>query len=348
MKNKVLFIVSPYFGGASRMTITIAKLLDPEKYTVKFLVYGPKMAEIKNYLPSECEVECLKIFNIWDFATLKIAYILKRDKITHVFSSFVFINTRVALAAKMVGNIRVILRNSNHLSHFSLVDKFLMKKIYPLADVIIAQQEEMKEELGNYIPKIKGKLIALQNILDASVVERNMLAPSPYKNDGEIRFIWMGRVTYTKGYDVLLRAFRLVRSKMVNAELYLLGKSDNDEYYKSLKSYIKENNLEHCVHFLGLLENPHSWVKHAHCFVLPSRMEGLPNALIEAMYIGIPVVSTSCIPIISRMIEDGYNGYIVPVDDENSMALAMIKALNLKNFKMTYKPSSVDEYRRLF
>ena len=102
------------------------------------------------------------------------------------------------------------------------------------------------------------------------------------------------------------------------------------------------------MHFIGFDSNPYKWIKNCDCFVLPSRLEGLPNALVEAMYMKRPIVSTTCIDIIKRMVQDGYNGYLVPTENPRAMAEAMIKAIKLRNFKMTYKPAQPEEFRRIF
>lgn len=346
-KKNVMFIISPFFGGASRMTINISNLLDRNVYNVYYLVYAPKMEEIRNYIPDDAVVFCLNIKNIWDFSTYKLYKIFKQHSIDIVFSSFTFINIRVAIASKIHGS-KTILRSSNFLKNFKMIERYLMKLTYPLADIVIAQQEEMRLELASYIPQLGSKLITLHNFMDYTQIDENIKEGNPYYDDNQIRFIWMGRVTKTKGYDVLLNAFAIVRNELPNAHLYLLGRYEEDEFYRELKRFIREKHLESFVHFEGLVKNPHKWVKHADCFVLPSRLEGLPNALLEAMYIGIPVVSTTCIPIISRIVEEGVNGYTVPVEDPNAMAIAMINALSLKNCHLNYDPASRSEYLSLF
>ncbi len=347
-KKKILFFVSPTVGGATRMTINIAKLMLKEGHQVKFIVYGGEILETKDALPKNSEYEVLRLRNIWDFPIIRMTRLFKKEKATHVFSSLVFLNLRVILAAKIAG-IKAVVRNDNNLSYFRNDNRILMKFIYPLADHIIAQQEEMRDELTKYLPSCKDKIIALQNIFDSQLVDKNIKADNPYNDNASVRYVWSGRLQPAKGHDVLIKAFNIVHKKLSQAHVYILGKIDNQNvYYNKMQQYIKQNNLENYVHFVGFQSNPHVWMKYASCFVLPSRTEGLPNALVEAMYIGKPVVVTRCVPVIERMVEDGYNGYIVPVDDIKAMAEKMIEALNLNDFVMKYKPSSPDSYIKLF
>ena len=81
---------------------------------------------------------------------------------------------------------------------------------------------------------------------------------------------------------------------------------------------------------------------------MPSRLEGLPNALIEAMYLERPVVATKCIPVVSRIVDDGKNGYLAESENILSIAECMVKALTLQHVKMTYKPSTNEDFIRLF
>ena len=111
---------------------------------------------------------------------------------------------------------------------------------------------------------------------------------------------------------------------------------------------VKDKGLQDYIHFVGYDDNPYRWMKFCDCFVLPSRIEGLPNVLVEAMYLGRPVVATKCIPFISRMVDDGKNGILCETENPQALANAMIKAVDLKNFKMTYKPSTADDFIKIF
>ena len=102
------------------------------------------------------------------------------------------------------------------------------------------------------------------------------------------------------------------------------------------------------MHFTGFSDNPYKWLKYADCFVLASRREGLPNTLIEASYVGVPVVATKCLGVISDIVKDGYNGYMVEMDDVDGMSDAMAKAVLLRDFTMVYKGATKNDFVSLF
>ena len=148
---------------------------------------------------------------------------------------------------------------------------------------------------------------------------------------------------------MLIKAIGKVISILPNAHLYLVGKYDRgSSYFNDINDYIKRHQLEKNVHFIGFDANPYRWVKNCDCYVMPSRLEGLPNSLIDAMYLRKPVVATKCIPVIERIVKDGYNGYLAENNNVDSIVEKMIAALRLKNFTMTYKPVDKRDIINLF
>jgi glycosyltransferase involved in cell wall biosynthesis len=86
---------------------------------------------------------------------------------------------------------------------------------------------------------------------------------------------------------------------------------------------IKQLELEQDVSLMGFVQNPYPYMAHASLFVLPSRWEGLPTALVEALYLGVPIVATDCPGGSREILQGGKFGRLVPVDDPFILAEAM-------------------------
>ena len=86
----------------------------------------------------------------------------------------------------------------------------------------------------------------------------------------------------------------------------------------------KELKVSNKVHFHGYIKNPYPYYKFADLFVLSSKWEGLPNVVLESLFLKTPVVVTNCIPYLGKIIKSGKNGYIVEYGDYQSMANAIL------------------------
>ena len=348
-KKKVLFFLPPTVGGAERMTVLIAKMLPRDEFEVKFVIVGRALGDIVKFIPKDYETDLLNIRGLWDFCTLRIAKFVRKERPYAVFSSLMYLNARIIWASKPFG-VRTVVRNNIDFFNALPKNRWLAKLSYRWADYIIAQQEEMRDGIISKTHSNPQKVIALQNPIDTVLIDEKVKVPSPYHSkDESIKFVWTARIDKTKGQDLLLRAFSIVHKEIPNSKLYLIGKYDTaDTYYQGLRQYIRDSGLSKSAFMLGFDDNPYRWVANADCYVMPSRKEGLPNSLIDAMYLGKPVVATTCIPVVSRIVKDGYNGLLVAPEDIEAMAVAMKKALQLKRFQMTYKGASKDDFINLF
>ena len=350
MKRKVLFFLPSSTGGAERMTITLAKMLPPDEFEVKFVIVHRSLGTIVNFIPPEYEVIHIPVHNIWCAATLRMINVIRREKPDMVFCSLLYLNYRLIVAARICGA-KVIVRNNitfnEYVSNYKRTMVFLT---YRWADKVIAQQEEMHDEIIEFTGLSTQKVITLHNPIDTDSIDVKAKQPSPYIHaEKQLKYVWVARFSREKGHDLLIKALHLVRKKNSNAHLYLVGKFEQaGAFFQELTRLIDSLDLKDYVHLVGFDSNPYRWVKNGDVYVMPSRLEGLPNSLIDAMYLGKPVVATRCIPVIDRIVEDGYNGYVVPSEDVEAMAEAMLKAPELKGFEMTYKPASKEEIIALF
>jgi len=133
----------------------------------------------------------------------------------------------------------------------------------------------------------------------------------------------VGRLTKVKDYPTLIQAFERIRAEHP-AKLVILG--EGEERY-SLETLIQELGVGEDISLPGFVDNPFKYLARASVFVLSSRLEGLPNALIQALAIGTPVVSTDCASGPREILDSGRYGILVPVGDVNRLAEAVIESI---------------------
>jgi glycosyltransferase involved in cell wall biosynthesis len=125
-----------------------------------------------------------------------------------------------------------------------------------------------------------------------------------------------------KAFDVLLNAWNLVAKQDSSARLILLGDGDRTQW----ECMVKSMGLESSAQFAGWTPDPADYYRRAALFVLPSRSEGMSNALLEAQSWGLPCV-VSNIPGNLALVDDGLNGLVVPAGDAPALAQAILRLL---------------------
>lgn len=347
-RKKVLFFLNSSTGGAERVTVTIGKMLPRDRYEVVFVLAGKTMGTMGDFIPEGYRVEHIVFRNIWLGVKRRFYEVLRRERPYAVFCSSMTHSVRLIQAARKVGGIKIVIRNCNYFKTLRWDQLLYCKLTYKYADIIIAQQEEMRQDILSHIKLDPNKVIALQNPLDKGYIAKKSNMPSPYREKDAIKYLWVGRFDRTKGQDILAKAFVIVDKRNPKARLYFVGNHRDDAFFHSVEQTLKDGDCINRVHFVGYDPNPYRWMKHCDCFVLPSRIEGLPNSLIEAQYLGRPAVAATCIPIISRIVEDGVTGYTVPPEDPEAMAEAMLKAPALGTIQSTYHSANDEEFIKLF
>lgn len=352
MKKKILFFIQNGVGGAERMTINIAKLLPLSEWDITFCkVSIPctlQNGRIDDFIPNNYKLTNISwssqiaiIKQMWD--------IMKRIKPDVVFSSLMPYNQRLLLLRPLFKSTRFIVRNDNYLFTISPVKRFALKHTYRNASTIIAQTEEMKSELCELGLKA-DKIVVLHNILDTELINSKANAPSPFPNDSTTRYVSVGRFAAQKGFDILVKAFAEVIKEKPDSELYIVGdyETNGKIVYNELLALIKNLNITNNVFFVGYTDNPYRYIKNASVYVLSSRYEGLPNVLVEAQFLKTPSAAVKCVPIISRMINDGFNGFLAEPENPHSLAKAMISSSKIEEVIPIYKSSSKEDFISIF
>jgi glycosyltransferase involved in cell wall biosynthesis len=184
------------------------------------------------------------------------------------------------------------------------LNKLLVRILYPKADLIIAVSHGVKQSLINLgIEEEKIKVIYNPYPID----EIRELAKEPLGSHEEIFkhpvSITAGRLTKQKGQWYLIRFFKALKEKHKDLKLVILGEGELKDYLVKLseelglKTYVWDRDKlseSFDVYFLGFQKNPFKFIARSKLFVFPSLWEGFPNALVEAMACGVPVVSSDC------------------------------------------------------
>jgi glycosyltransferase involved in cell wall biosynthesis len=167
------------------------------------------------------------------------------------------------------------------------------------------------------------------------VYEERLLAKEP---GGEVNILSVGRLTAQKDQGVLLEAFAKLTSA-VPARLWILGEGPER---RSLESQVSAMGLESSVQMPGWVDDLSTYQRMADLFVLSSRWEGMPLAMLEAMACGIPVVSTDCPTGPREVLADGDHGGLVPVGDSERLAEAMEEELMAQRDPITLRMRAED------
>ena len=166
--------------------------------------------------------------------------------------------------------------------------RLLYRLLYRRADRVICQSRAMAEDLARETGVRSEQIAVLPNPVDLEGILAARNAPSAWSGPGP-HLLAVGRLSREKGFDLLIEALASLRSRYPEADLILVG-SGREEV--SLKELCRSLEIDAAVHFAEQVETPYAFFRGATLFVLSSRYEGMPNALLEAAAGGLPLVST--------------------------------------------------------
>lgn len=191
------------------------------------------------------------------------------------------------------------------------ITRCMVRLLYPLANKIVFQT---KRSLQYFSKKILQKGIVIPNPISVSYY-----ASSEKKK----KIVSVGRLTKQKNQALLIKAFATIKKDFPEYELYIYG---DGELLNELILLTKSLGIEGFVHFEGNVPDVHEQIADAELFVLSSDYEGLSNALLEALMMGLPCISTDCAGA-DEMIKNEENGILVHVGDEKGLVAAIKKVL---------------------
>ena len=334
MESKITFFAASLRGGgAERSIVNLINNFTQKKIPVDLVLVSMEGPFI-DLLPAGIGLINLDKNRVFQ-STWGLVNYLKSEQPSILISTMPHVNI-VAIVAKLIARVKtknvirdvttINIKDSNAFSIKSKLISFSARKLYPKADYIVAVSKGVAEDLS-MILNIPFDNI---NIIYDPIVDDSMLklaeeqVTHPWFKEKDIKLILAaGRLTPKKDFPTLLKAFSAVRQR-IKTKLIILGEGPE----RSILEYqINKLNLVDNVDLPGFISNPFNYMKNADLFVLSSKVEGLPNVLIQAMAVGTPVVATNCHSGPAEILENGRYGPLVPVGDSEALAEAMLKIL---------------------
>ncbi len=313
---KITFIIgSMTGGGAERVISVLANSFANRGYDVSLLtiiednVSYELSPNIKYFANKSNEVEKFKRIKSRYSFTKRVLKEIKPD----VLISFTTEINIYALVASLGLNIKTIIseRNDPYKDPPSKITRLLRNIIYYLSDWYVFQTEDAKAYFSKTIQN-KGSIIP-------NPLKNNL--PDRYKGIRKREFVTVARLSKQKNLKMLIDAFSMFCSEYKNYVLKIYG---DGPLHDEIEDYIKKKGLSDQILLMGFVKDVHSYIIDASAFVLTSDYEGISNAMLESLAIGIPTICTDCPAGGAKMfIESGVNGILIPVKDTKALYFAM-------------------------
>lgn len=317
-----IFLGSLGGGGAERVTCSLANYLCNRGHEIEILTMSDADAgySVNKKVKRTCLLSAIERKNIIFDNVRRINRLRKhmRSRNIDVYVVLLPATTILMLLFSGITDAKIIAAERANPESYPKVTKFLLKLLAYRADRWIFQTEEIKNWYDSC--SISARSVVIPNPIC------DKFDSVPYKGIREKRVVGVGRLTKEKNFKLLIDAFAIVYREYTDYCLEIYG--DGGER-AVLDSYVRELGLENVIRLPGYTREVREIVKRSTVFVLSSDNEGMPNALIEAMALGVPCISTDCGGGGAKfLIKNGENGIIVPTKDVNGLASAIINLLS--------------------
>lgn len=314
-------------GGAERVFVNLAEYFQSRGYQIVMVTQYRKAEEyaladgikrvISDIAPQETTGSRLvnfwrrvrKLHRIWkeEMPDLVLSCVGKNNFMTIVTTMF----TRTKPVVSVVGEAKE--------EYPGRVMKFLANLLFPYASGVILQTERSRSFFSE---KVSKAAVILPNSLNPLFMRKR------FQGERDRRIVSVGRLDANKNHEMMIRAFAALADRYPEYTLTIYGEG---ELREALQKLIGSVGLENRIFLPGVIPDVADQIEKAALFLLTSYSEGISNALIEAMALGLPVITTD-VPSggTQELIRHGVNGLIIPAGDEKALENALDKLLSDK------------------
>lgn len=319
MKRHIFFIGTLCNGGAERVVSILAGHMAKQGMDVEILTYYD--------MPVSYELdERVKLTAVETMtgSTNKVKNLLAIrkyfKKYGNVVISFLAPFNIMAIAANFGNGVPMIVADRNDPT--KVPSNFVVRKVrdvlYCFADGVVVQTQKNKAYFSRIVQK-KSKVIY-------NPIDLKEYAQIALKSEKEKKIVTAGRLMPQKNQKMMIRAFAAVHAKYPEYQLVIYGEGPSRQ---ELEDLVEELGLKKSILLPGNVSDIHEHIKNAEMFVLSSDYEGMPNALIEAMCLGLASISTK-VSGATDLIQDHENGILTDLDNQEQLEKAMLKLIENK------------------
>lgn len=332
--KKVIFIIPCIgSGGAERVVVNLCNELSKREYEVGIITLLSNEEQyqlsrmVKHYYLGETSSS--KIIRVFQRFT-RLRKLVKRIKpdVVIAFDRNYGITSCLGLKCRIIG--------SERNDPYSNMKKNSPQKIfrdwlYRKADIIVFQTEYAKKYFGH---EIQLKSVIIPNPVNTSYL------PTPYTGARKPQIVTACRLTEQKNLPMMIEAFASFNKLYPEYSLVIFGEG---HLLDKLKRYAEIMGVGKKVFFPGYVKDLHERINSATMYVSSSDYEGISNSMLEAMAIGLPVICTDC-PAggAAMVIQNGINGYLIPVKQPDAMMRAMCKVVEEKSHTLAISHKAVE------
>ncbi len=336
-KIRILYIItSSGIGGAEKILYYTATGLDHNKYDVSVCSLKNKGEIARELEKRGIKVYCLHMggrerFFGWlssIIALIRLFPYLRRKKPTIVHSFLFRANILTRIVGYLTGipivisSVRVMGGEKKYFHYVEMITSFMV-------DHYVAVSESVKRYIIDKSRISDEKISVIYNGVNFKNQddphEQNVKIPFKVENEDRL-LMTVGRLHVQKGHCYLIKAISKVQKEFPKVKLLVIGKGEEEN---NLKKLVKTLDLTDKIVFIGLSSDIEKILAIAELFLLPSLWEGLPNALLEAMAAGKPVLATE-VGGIPELVVRGETGILIPPRDSDVLATAIIDLLRNK------------------
>jgi glycosyltransferase involved in cell wall biosynthesis len=347
-RPRVLLLI-PHLGGggAERVMELLVRGLDAEKYELHLAVIT--QAEIsEKSLPAWVHTHALGAPRVRAGA-FRLLVLVRHLNPGLILSGMFHLNFLVLLLRPFFPRrTRVLVRQNGTISASLALGlqprytRLLYRLLYRNANRVICQTQSMAEDMIRELRLAESRIAVLPNPIDVEEIRGFAGVHPELKAGGGPHLLAVGRLSREKGFDLLVRALALVRGQYPDASLTIAGTGPEEA---KLKTECEALGLDSAVEFAGQIADPWSRFPVTTLFVLSSRNEGMPNALLEAAAGGLPIVALPASGGVRELLRGQPGVWLAPEISAEALAASLLDALGNLRAGERFTHSFVEEFR---